>query len=1172
MKSNIRVNRTAKPWVFAFMLLAIGSMLFACDRAPGFAAAFNEDAAAEIKLGESIIIDDYIVKVDGSTYMLTAKREGAEADPVEIRGATWLPEEPGTYTLTYTVTKGKSSVSNTFSLTVKPPRLSWNYTAVIPVYEYGSDFVFADYIDAYNFSVDSYCGYTLSVTDVTVDGIKTSFMDETKFAIRSKSDHMVTIACVADDGQRLTVEGTFRVKYIDPDVRMWMEESAITAYDCVSVDADKTVVLDAGSYTGSLGSGGMASCDLPYVAFHGNYGCGTFAEFDFTGKNLPQVAFFVDEVSPSLIDGGKGLYISNGFTTLTGAVFSETDASRLTVFGPNKVEYKVIDNQGRYPATGSPDEPCAMSYNMLDTNTDYRYIVGFTNGLEGESGSVDLNILLINLDTSEEVFRTVQTLSGRFPENYFSGSIVAYGRFKKTTSFTIRLPQTAETVDDIDLKPSFRPDAPTVILENSELSVSDFIVVPAAPASYTFSYRFGDEPAVMVEGDRFSLDRSGTYTFIYTFTVDGRSKNAFWDVTTTNAGIYIDTEPGSLVFSTGDTLSFADFINMLEYRVVTAAVDKSVRVLSYEYFDGTETQTIVAEGPGLTFLYPGEYVFEIGGTYDGTDASASIAITVLPVNAETREWMNANGVSAYGYTEIRADNEFILDKGTIFGGTWDQFASTDLPYVAFDGDFGLYHYVSVDFIGNNMPYLAFFADASTEDIVNGKGIFISNGYTKADGTDLFSAYSNRVDFHGPELFKTGSINSDVYTASTAASAFGFSNLDAAKHYRYTAFFKNGASGSIVAVLTLFDLDDNEIVSEIEHTLRKNDENATFGEDYFAGKIVAYGRVGIETAFRVSALPTVRAVIRADAPSQAAVGTEIDFSDYATTVSGAAYRVRILSGDTVLATSDDGSGSFIPKEAGKITLELTVTRYGRSDTATKEIAVEAREIGTTFSQNRVAEDDAFSGHDAEAKRLKLLNNSSLYLSFDAQFESGTYICLERTQDWARVFPNVGFFVNGTEDDLYGQNMSGALFKFLAADSWLALNCGSPLIPGTEIGAKGNLLSVDGSTVLNRAVFAQSTEKHVMFIGAFTAEEDGIQKVVIDMWLYKQDADGKLSLQWRVTGSADGSAVSDTRDLSGDANTSLSPGKIVLFSGVAGSVDVTYRMPDTLENLKAHYTFA
>ena len=95
---------------------------------------------------------------------------------------------------------------------------------------------------------------------------------------------------------------------------------------------------------------------------------------------------------------------------------------------------------------------------------------------------------------------------------------------------------------------------------------------------------------------------------------------------------------------------------------------------------------------------------------------------------------------------------------------------------------------------------------------------------------------------------------------------------------------------------------------------------------------------------------------------------------------------------------------------------------------------------------------------------------------------------------------------------------------------------------------------------------------MFIGAFTAEEDGIQKGVIDMWLYKQDADGKLSLQWRVTGSADGSAVSDTRDLSGDANTSLSPGKIVLFSGVAGSVDVTYRMPDTLENLKAHYTFA
>ena len=512
--------------VFAlFICLMLAVTAAACAKDGNTVRLYKEGLLDTINFGDSIVIDEYIETFEDAEISLTVSKGDYSEDL--STAVTWLAPEPGVYKLSYKVVMNKKTYSEDLSLTVKAPRASWTFDKVDLVYDLGTNIVFSEMLSHYNIEVTSYYSHQVKVKSVTVNSVKTDFADtDTGYTLTQRSEHKFTIGYVTEDGQESWSDFSVFVRYADAEAKKYFDDNNIETYGYISIENDKTVTLLGGSatYNGRY----FQVSDMPYVAFKGNYGAGSFVEFEFKGKNLPQLAFFCDEVTPDLFDGNRGIYISNGTTVGTGVPFSETDSKRLTIYGTNKVGYKEFDDRGRYPVASFPGGAAAISHSRLDENVNYKYYVGFTNASTGAEGKVTLNILLINTDDGMEVFRHTQTLAAKeitkgagdaafsYPADYFSGSIVAYGKIGRTTEFKVtHLPYSGITsVDDIDQKSEFLETALTYAAIGQELSVSDYIATPA-PQDYDLFYTDESGTKTNISGSTFSFATAGKYKLTY---------------------------------------------------------------------------------------------------------------------------------------------------------------------------------------------------------------------------------------------------------------------------------------------------------------------------------------------------------------------------------------------------------------------------------------------------------------------------------------------------------------------------------------------------------------------------------------------------------------------------------------------------------------------------------
>ena len=141
-----------------------------------------------------------------------------------------------------------------------------------------------------------------------------------------------------------------------------------------------------------------------------------------------------------------------------GAYRSDLDASRVTFLGPNKVEYKRVDADGRYSGQfGSVDSPSPMSERGLQDGVHYRYVIGVKSATvsDGETkGKVVLQLMLINLDTNTVEADYEKELSDlAFTENYLSGNVVMYGKYNVELTLDKIYPiyQNVTDIDNIDV-------------------------------------------------------------------------------------------------------------------------------------------------------------------------------------------------------------------------------------------------------------------------------------------------------------------------------------------------------------------------------------------------------------------------------------------------------------------------------------------------------------------------------------------------------------------------------------------------------------------------------------------------------------------------------------------------------------------------------------------------
>jgi hypothetical protein len=136
------------------IVLTIAVTALACFSALGTACTkgkgegegplFLKGIDKEITFGDSIILNEYIKYVTDSSYTIVIT--GADGYRADVTNQSyWEAQEPGVYTVTYTVDGGENKGTNSFELVVKAPDLTWQYNLTSTIYDVGQTLNFSDY-------------------------------------------------------------------------------------------------------------------------------------------------------------------------------------------------------------------------------------------------------------------------------------------------------------------------------------------------------------------------------------------------------------------------------------------------------------------------------------------------------------------------------------------------------------------------------------------------------------------------------------------------------------------------------------------------------------------------------------------------------------------------------------------------------------------------------------------------------------------------------------------------------------------------------------------------------------------------------------------------------------------------------------------------------------------
>ena len=531
-----------KLWVTLLACLSFVCLLFGAscsnENKDEVKLAFNEGYLEEITLGEPIMLDEYIDPslTDDYTAILTCDETGEERNLKEL--VQWTTDKPGTYTLTYTVNSGEYKGTISTKIDVVVATATWTYSNPTIAHRAGDTMSINVFKRQLNVAVNSYYDYEFYVKEVEYNGKVDDLRDQTSYTFPEAGEFNFTFCVKTRDGQVLSAQHKMNVRrqqVLAPGAEEWLSENNITLDEegWTYVSPDGYVELDAGYVNGSY-----LKDHMPYLAFNGEegsngYGANTYVMVDFTGKNLPQVAFFCDDVKPSLTDGSNGVLFYNGFGESKYA--NSVHPDRLVIYGPNKVGYGHFDNMGRLVGNVAQGNPCPASWNGLDENCRYRYIVGIEDPQPAtteaptstaEAGSMTARILLINLTTSERVLDYKQRMmhwngtSGteflNVDDSYYSGSIVLYGRY----GFDLVLDKVYEpitNIDDIyelDQATEFKDGFKKYYDKGDTANVSDYIVIPTTEYEFTVTDPDGMEVEIDSEGN-FTYAKSGTYRLLY---------------------------------------------------------------------------------------------------------------------------------------------------------------------------------------------------------------------------------------------------------------------------------------------------------------------------------------------------------------------------------------------------------------------------------------------------------------------------------------------------------------------------------------------------------------------------------------------------------------------------------------------------------------------------------
>lgn len=279
---------------------------------------------------------------------------------------------------------------------------------------------------------------------------------------------IIAYATLKKDSNNNPVDTTFTFNGI---LNTYPEIAVMRVSSDAVVNADGSITInDLGALTNAY-IGSVRAKESGYVAFEGDYGTGTYVEFEFTGNNMPQLCFFADEINGWITCGNdNGINPSTGknqgFMILNGIVANTTTeecfTDRVMAYGMYRMYYgtsahsMTLINQNIYDNPENENQKVAglLSQDALIANpaASYRMVIGTHADAEGV---LYLDIYLFNASTNERLLAaeinvakplyTVQT--GSEP----SGHIIAMATIKNGGTTTFKVTQGPGTIDRFDI-------------------------------------------------------------------------------------------------------------------------------------------------------------------------------------------------------------------------------------------------------------------------------------------------------------------------------------------------------------------------------------------------------------------------------------------------------------------------------------------------------------------------------------------------------------------------------------------------------------------------------------------------------------------------------------------------------------------------------------------------
>ena len=272
--------------------------------------------------------------------------------------------------------------------------------------------------------------------------------------------------------------------------------------------------------------------------------------------------------------------------------------------------------------------------------------------------------------------------------------------------------------------------------------------------------------------------------------------------------------------------------------------------------------------------------------YDGY-VDFTLKVTTKAEKGETKTLKSSHQYTVYGgttgtitnagaegntYSGVNALNNIQLGIGTSESSDLTKMTTTNLPYIDFsykDSAYTTGFTLTVEFTGNNMPMISYFAEKDSEtapmqNVVDRKGILITNGF-KLNADTSAAALLDRLNVFGHKNLTNNTMDKDNGDASVGeldkrlvsvksvenymdteenSLNISYNELSENPNQRYRLFVRvqhDTTSNKVTLQIALFTIGENDYNGELKFYYANKKLDGPAAGEALSGNIVLYGR-------------------------------------------------------------------------------------------------------------------------------------------------------------------------------------------------------------------------------------------------------------------------------------------------------------------------------------------